>query len=299
MWHGKTWTPTKPLRSSGGRSGIVFRGERDVDAFLEGIPPDRERIPGLPRKLGVRREEPRRQHRLHVDSEHVVVLPVVRCEELPVEVLLAGDRRIGRLELRESIRSEDFVEFLQARRERLRVGIEVDEDPALPDLRSHLRQRAVLLLEARVALHLRRGHEVDRSGRSSRCGRDRRSGPHRPRSEATIIAAMPADRRQGSDLAVLASDDDQGLAEEGRREVVAGLGDVLDPPDREPFPPEHVLLFRGVEIRIGVGPRREAAGMLPAGLHEGELGALPLAESGRGMPSFMERSWDVRIRGRL
>ncbi len=76
-----------------------------------------------------------------------------------------------------------------------------------------------------------------------------------------LHAAVLADRREGVDVAVLGTGDDQPFVVDGRGEVIAGIGDLVDTADAEPFVIEERSPFEIEELVGGVA--RGAAACRP------------------------------------
>ncbi len=155
--------------------------------------------------------------------------------------------RLDRAQFVEFVGLDEGVEAFQLWRERLGLGVEVDEDESAPEFDPKLGKTPVLLVEilglihARCADHLAievEGPEMERTlERAAIAARLALQGKGR----VGIVSdeqhpAMGADIGQRSNGPLLVPHDDQRFAEELDREIVAGVSDLLDATDAEPAP---------------------------------------------------------------
>ena len=73
---------------------------------------------------------------------------------------------------------------------------------------------------------------------------------------------MPADVVEAADLAVIAADRDDTLAEEVKRVEIAALRNVVDVADELPAGAEYPLPLEGEELRITIDPGRQTQRLL-------------------------------------
>ena len=189
-----------------------------------------------------------------------------------------------------------LVELVEGRAEpivqRSRVGVLVDEDPALPDLAADLHEAALGAAQVdEVALvgdldQLAVGDVVGpRVVLAAQVARRAALVAHHGR--AAVLAGVV----ERADLAVGAAHDEDRQAEVVEGQVVAGAGDVVGPPGHHPHlgPQVRALeleeLVAGVPAAGDVGERGEALGWPGAGELPGHLGLQP----------FLQRSVHVSL----
>ena len=222
-------------------------------------------VPALERRVGLTHLA---GHLLGVQRRHVVVLLEGVGEDLPVAVVVRDEIVTLRHQFERIV-----VECGDHRAEELaqgppRLGIEVDEDEAVPHVALHRLQpvlRAVEVEELALLLHERQftlevvAPPVVLAGELTAGALDllvRKVVPHQ------LVSAMPADVVEGADLLVLALHHDHRRL--GRvdllGEVAADARQFLDAGDVEPGPLEDGLAFEFVELRRGRVAERDRPG---------------------------------------
>ena len=199
-----------------------------------------------------------------VEVRHVVAaVEVVVDEDLPV-ALEGPAPALDELEALELQLRELADERTECRLERGTARLEPHEDELLPDGGLDRNEAVPALVEVADAGEVRRSLQLAREGVRPpvvRAAQDRRLpgllGHHRR-------GMVAADVEEPAELPVLAAHDDDGLAREHRRHVLAGLRELVDPADHLP------------------GPRKDGAAL--------ELGDAVVDVPGRGdRPGLVER----------
>jgi hypothetical protein len=226
----------------------------------------------------------------------VVAVVVVLEHHLPVPGELAGHRRRQALGVRQVVIGDGVLDGGQARGQGRRLGVEIDEDEAQPDLDLEGRQLDGLLVEVAGALHGRRVHQVAVQRIDPVViGTDEAAGVAPPLGHQH--GAVLAHRRHRLDLvgAVLGHDD--RLADDRGGEVVALLLHPVDAAHAQPFVIEQRLLLEVVEGRVGVAGRRQGLGRVDVehrARQAVEEGVVQMV--GRAWGPWRMRSFDRSIR---
>ena len=160
-------------------------------------------------------------------------------------------------------RHEPADRRLQVRRllgQRDRVVIQVDKDQIAELLDTHGLQTEVALVETLNMLAVARGPQA-----AVRCigpgvigaGNDRL---HVAGALQQLVGAMLADVIEGAKFAVAAANDEDTLIDNGRRHVVAGIGDLALVADILPGAEKDPLLLQLEDLGVGVIARRQGIG---------------------------------------
>ena len=249
------------------------RAARGIGGIVEGMIA-RPALSGLHLPAQARRRD--RVERLEMGRRKVVALHEVLEERLPVaapDVLLHEDEEA----VFGVIVPHDTVEAGQAGREGGGSAVEIDEDPAVPDLATEFRQPATGLIEPCLPLH-------------QRCGKKRPPRVVAPCMVAAdelarvafalrnAIAAVAADVGQNPHMNVHVSGDDELFADEVGREEIAGCADLADVTDAGPFAQQDMLDLEGEEVWRGVVAGRHAACRLGRHRERGRKGLAQLRD---------------------
>ena len=190
-----------------------------------------------------------------VHGRGVVVLHRVLDVELPVavEVVVLAAHQLEGLE---PVRAELLRQIAEPRFEVHAVVREADEDESGPDAEPDRGEAAALPVEPARLLHAAAAGEraVEPVGPGV-VGAD--DGAAAPGVVEQPGAAMAAGVGQGPDPAVVAAHHDRRPAAEIEYAVVAGVRDLVGPPDEVPAPGEDPVDFAPVERIGGVAPRRQ------------------------------------------
>ena len=257
-----------------------MRVEPGHNAWLQHLELDRARL--------------QRAQRVGVQGVDVVVVDEVLDHQLPVAVDL-GRVLVGGAAILQAQEGEGAVPLGDEARERLGIGIEVDEDPPRPDAEPERSEAAAVGVEPLRLAHV--GGADQPSGEvvapavigAAEPGRVAGAGGH-------LDAAMGADVGEGGEGAGLVAGDDEGLAHQPVGQVVAGLGDLLDAGEADPVLEEDARLLPLEDLlgRIEVARQMARAVDRAARLELGE-GGIGQDGLGDGHGARLLRSASLRV----